>query len=529
MNLRFFLPHARLLGIALLFGSLAPANAVPVGLPAPPIARTPRQLQSPRVAQLQSKISRAQIFSAYDELSQIYTREGLFDDAARLERAQAPLYRRRRLEDAAIIHELRAANLQNELQLFRDVPTSAQNAGKLFTSAPLEPVLGCYLGAFIDRDESLGARFFDENGQFHRSPEQFLAATGALPGSLFMYLRYGQKFPSLWVSRLKAAGVVPHIAWEPTDLRLVNDDAYLRSFAEAARAADWPVFIRFASEMNGRWTPYHGNPALYRQKFKLVHRVLHARAPRLATIWCVNNPPLGNALDYYPGDDGCDWVGVNFYAVPYHENRRDRPAFDENPLALLDPIYRRFAARKPIAVCEFAASHQSVVDGKPIPDFAIEKLSLLYGALPLRYPRVKMVNWFDMNTLGLKLPGKTLNNYLLTANPQVLGAWRRATATPHYLTRYASLGQPLPPVARPLSGQLRGQNRIRIWAKNYLTRPRLFVALDDKIIFRAQNSGAHAFDLDVSKLRPGRHSLTAYLYDARGRFQRATTAVFSVR
>lgn len=377
---------------------------LPPPLPSPPVRKSLRTLRDPRVLALLGKIRRARIFGAYRQLIQIYEQHGYFEEAAQYRREQAALYRAKNLHDAAIIEENRAAEIETNLRIFLDTPTTAKAAGKLFTGAPAEPVLGCYNGAFIDRDDSLGPPFHDENFQTHRAPEQFVAKTGRSAGSLFMYLRYGNRFPAAWVARLKKAGVIPHIAWEPHSLHEVRDDAYLQSFARACRAADWPIFFRFASEMNGYWTPYHGNPPLYREKFRLVHRVLHRHAPRVATVWCVNNPPLGKAFEYYPGDDGCDWVGVNFYSVPWHENRRDRPAFRENPLALLDPIYRRYAARKPIAICEFAASHQAGLDKKVIPDFAEEKLSLVYGALPLLYPRVKLVDWFNMNTIRYPTP-----------------------------------------------------------------------------------------------------------------------------
>ncbi|RYG68708.1 hypothetical protein EON80_11090, partial [bacterium] len=427
--------------------------------------KTARDLKDPRIPDLQRKIDRAKIFGAYDGLIDIYKKNGLFDAAAQLERAQVPLYEKKKLKDAAIIHANNAGSLDNQLELYADVTTTAKGAGKLYTGAPLEPVLGCYSGAFIDRDDTLGAGFQTANWQTHRTPEQFLAKSGRLPGSLFIYLQYGRPFPTEWVLKLKEANVIPHIAWEPKSLAAVQNDDYLHGFARAAREADWPVFIRFASEMNGFWTPYNGNPKLYREKFRLVHRILHQHAPRLATIWCVNNPPLANALDYYPGDDACDWVGVNLYSVPFHENRRDKPAFDESPLALLDPIYNRFAVKKPIAICEFAAAHQSAVDMKVIPDFAIDKINQLYGALPLKYPRVKMINWFNMDTIKYPTPGKSRNNYLLMKHPRVIKAWREATGSAHFLTGYQRLADQLPPLARPLNTQkLTGRVRVRVWA-----------------------------------------------------------------
>jgi hypothetical protein len=120
---------------------------------------------------------------------------------------------------------------------------------------------------------------------------------------------------------------------------------------------------------------------------------------------------------YYPGDDGCDWVGINLYSVAYYDNNPRRPAFQDNPLALIDPIYKMYAARKPIAICEYAASHMAAVDRKPRVGLAVEKMSLLYGALPRLYPRIKMIDWFNMNNLLNARPGRQLNNYSLTSIP----------------------------------------------------------------------------------------------------------------
>jgi hypothetical protein len=133
-----------------------------------------------------------------------------------------------------------------------------------------------------------------------------------------------------------------------------------------------------------------------------------------------------------------------------------------------------------------------------------------------------------MNTIRYPTPGKTLNNYALPENPDVLKAWREATSSPHYLSSYLRLGDPLPPVMRPLGGQkLSGPQRFRVWAKTSVGAHKLYVALDDKIIYRAQRVGAHSFQLDTSTLKKGKHMLVAYLYDTKNRFQRSATAVFT--
>jgi len=524
----------------------------------PPLARVlpALPLQTPisgaRVAQLQGQITRYKLLAAYRELVQLNKGAGLYDEAARLNREQAAYYRAKGMGDAAQIAQNEALSLQSQLRVFVETPVSAQNAADRTTSAVNEPVTGCYLGAFIDRDDNLGAPFYEEDrSQTYRSPEQFMDATGRNLGSQFTYLTYGKPFPRAWANRLRARGTIPHIAWEPTTSKRytsnarrlgdVRDDSYLRGFAEEVRDFDFPVFIRFASEMNGFWTHsqygWDGNAALYREKFRLVNRVLHQVAPRAATIWCVNNPPLDthlsngkpvSYLDYYPGDDGCDWVGINFYSVPFHEDKLNQPAFDENPLALLEPVYRQFSARKPIAVCEFAASHEANADRKVRPEFAAAKIRLVYGALPLLYPRVKLVDWFNLNSIKYRTAGKTPNNYLLTDNTQVLRAWQDATQGRYYLQSFLGIGDPIPPVYRALNGQfIPAPTRIGVWARNFGPDGTVYLGLDGHSWTQARSGGATYLDFNPRALGSGSHTLSALLYDARNRFQKRVDVKFS--
>jgi hypothetical protein len=285
------------------------------------------------------------------------------------------------------------------------------------------------------------------------------------------------------------------------------------------RALDWPVFIRFAGEMNGDWTPYHGNSALYREKFRLVHRVLHRRAPKVATIWCVNSVPSDTIPDYYPGDDGCDWVGINLYSTPFYDNDRTRSAFLDSPLTLIDPIYKRYAARKPIAICEYGASHMASLDRKLRNDFAIDKMSQLYSALPRLYPRIKMISWFNSNNLRHARPGRQLNNYSLTEQPTILNAYRKLISSPYFLGAPEEHDDE-PPLPRPLkAGQgTPEQARFSIWVKTYVPRPTVLVKVGEDIVYAGRQPGAHAVNVDLESLRAGRLPLTVYVYDDKGWF-----------
>ena len=466
---------------------LTPPN-LPLSLPGPPQIVVRRDA---RIRQLEAKLDRFAAFETYRQLAAHHLELGNTSAAAQIFRTQAALYRRKGLEDAAQIQENLAA--QNEISV--RVFAARADAPPHFSGAPLEPARGCYLGAFIDLDEGLGAPFQGDNYQSHRTPAQFESTVGRSLGSVFTYVKYGN-FPRRWLQMCKAQGVIPQIAWEPDNLNQVQDDAYLRSCERFLRDLDWPVWVRFAGEMNGDWTPYHGNPALYRQKFRLVNRVLHAGGARVATIWCVNSVPLENIESYYPGDDGCDWVGVNLYSTPFLDNDRARAAFRNSPLTLLDPIYKRFSARKPIAICEYAASHQAAVDMKVRPQFAIEKMSLLYGALPLLYPRVKMISWFDNNTLLHAEPGRQLNNYRLTEVPQIEETFRQLTATPHFLKGFPPGPANAPALREIKPGEpLQSGERIWIWATSASAQPAFYLEQNGRTVYGGKRYGKHVTDL----------------------------------
>jgi hypothetical protein len=250
-----------------------------------------------------------------------------------------------------------------------------------------------------------------------------------------------------------------------------------------------------------------------------VHRILHRHAPRVATIWCVGNPPLKNVAAYYPGDNGCDWVGVNFYSVPFYENNPHRPALLDSPLSLLDPIYKMFAARKPIAICEYGASHRPALDKILRNDFAISKMAAVYGALPRLYPRVKLIDWFDMNSMRHPTAGKTLNDYTLTDQSAVMQAYRSVTAAPYFLSRFQRLGDPNPPLPRPLlaDSKFRDVVRLSVWTDFQQAGRKVLLSVGGRIIYASARPGAHEIGLDLTRFPIGRQSLLVAIYDARNR------------
>jgi hypothetical protein len=354
----------------------------------------------------------------------------------------------------------------------------------------------------------------DENWQTHREAEEFEERVGKQHASLFCYLGFGRPFPFEWADRLKRRGIIPHIAWEPTSLLWVDEPSVERFAGELARF-DAPVFIRFAGEMNGDWTPYHDDPKTYRETFRMVHRIISRRAPKAALIWCVNTIPEGNIDAYYPGDDAVDWVGVNMYNVPFFDNDPARPADHVHPADLLAHVYKKYSKKKPIAICEYAASHQSAVDQKARPELAITKIAQLYSALPRLYPRVKLVDWFDCDNLKHARAGRQLNNYSLTENAAIQDAYRRAVSTEHYLGRAEE--RPSEEL-RPLKGDtVRGVVKLSAWIRAPIEKPKVYIVAGDRVLYAGDQPETVACRWDTRKHANGKVMLRLLVLDRQNR------------
>ncbi len=293
-----------------------------------------------------------------------------------------------------------------------------------YVRAKYEPDEGIYLGAYVLQDIAI-----------NYSMAKFNQLTEKKHASFFRYLGYGKPFPAEWVEKVKSAGAVPHIALEPNDgLGKVADDEYLRTFAREAKNSGVPIFLRYASEMNGDWTQYSGNPELFIQKWRLVHDVLAEEAPNVIMVWTVFTFPESTIDSFYPGDEFVDWVGVNIYNVVFHNNSLENKADYEDPLKLLNYVYNTYSYKKPIQISEYGATHYASTDGKYYIDFAREKISRLYGNLPEKYPRVKSVYYFDVNNLVNAPPGRKINDYSVTNDPEILETYASLVKNNKYLT-----------------------------------------------------------------------------------------------
>ena len=473
---------------------------------------------------------RAETARGYRQLADEGVARGDYQQAAEDYRAEAAVYSRLGDVNAAKIEEMKAQRWSTTVRLYTTTAPDPTSARRLFTGAKYEPVYGCYLGGYVEADDSLSDAA-DSRGRRLPQEEAFDDVVGKRLATFFQYVHYGEPFPR-WAGEVSRRGIAPHIAFEPNDgLDVVRDDAYLQRFARQAAACKMPVFLRFAAEMNGDWTNYHDNPALYRRKFRLVHDVMARLAPNVVMVWCPNTIPEDTIDEYYPGDDVVDWVGVNFYSVLHHDNNPSVPADFEHPVSMLKYIYAKYSARKPIAICEYGASHRESlapdVDRSPV---AAAKILELFAAIPREFPRVKLIDIFDCDNLRHARAGRRLNDYSVTNSPSVLAAFREAVAPDFYLSsvpgppNVESGSADLPPTdlptyVHPITPDLAmtGIARVSAFIKTYEDRPTVVYSVDGHVIRRLVSPGDYSIDLDTSKLSPGKHVLGVRVIDSYGR------------
>jgi tetratricopeptide (TPR) repeat protein len=442
----------------------------------------------------------------YRLLAEAYEGAGNYPKAVEAYRKEAAIYRKKGDVNAAIIEEGKANALDVEFNIYYTKPV---NKVEKLNLAKGEPERGCYIGAYIEDDRRISGNF-----------EKFNKYTGKNHSTFYAYLKYGEPFPSTWCNEIKRLGAIPHIAWEPDGLDTVQDDDYSQKFAEEAAKIDWPIFLRFASEMNGDWTPYNGNPSLYKEKFRLVHDIFEKRAPKVIMLWTPNSIPQSNIKDYYPGDDCVDWVGVNIYSVHHHGSDLSHSAEHEDPTYLLEYVYNLYGRKKPLHISEFAGTHFCKACGKHVKDFGISRMYQMYSSIATKFPRVKCIDWFDCDTInetGYEVSSP--NDYSLTDDLQFLNAYRKLIALDWFLGNLNSDGTPnLPSYSFSLMTEktvLSGKVIISSFIRSYLKKPQVIYYIDG---VKVESSVPPFYmEIDGKKFKKGLHTLKAELKgDGRG-------------
>lgn len=196
--------------------------------------------------------------------------------------------------------------------------------------------------------------------------------------------------------------------------------------------SDIPIFLRIGAEMNIWSVP--AAPSDFIDSFRYIAGIAKAECSNVATVWSVAHASSWNINmdDYYPGDEYVDWVGISAYMNKHFLGQEwsDAEKFNEvvfsagdsaDPVKLVSEIVEKYGSRKPIMLAESGASHTVRPMGKDTTDWAVTKLRQMYNYLPMVYPQIKLIMYFDV-----VMPNET-NDYALYSNDRMLSAYNDTT------------------------------------------------------------------------------------------------------
>ena len=218
-------------------------------------------------------------------------------------------------------------------------------------------------------------------------------------------------------------GSIPLFTWQPQNSSLgvtqsftlasiTNGiyDAYITTWAIAAKNWGHPFFLRFAHEMNGNWYPWgagvNGNTAAqYVQMWRHVHDIFTSvGATNVTWVWCVNFVNgLPAVSQFYPGDNYVDWISLDGYCR--EPSTSDFSALAASTMTQLTNI----APGKPIMVAETGCNQL-------VPNKSQWFLNALTNYLPIVQPRVKAWVYFnstnsDGNDWRITSPASAVTGY----------------------------------------------------------------------------------------------------------------------
>lgn len=391
--------------------------------------------------------------------------------------------------------------------------------------ARLEPARGILLGAYVDASGVSG------------SPPLLAPALRDFAVA-FRYWKFTAStdpvkvFPGRFAQAVKANGGALHLALEPGMPLSSISDAIILRFARAAQGSGVPIFLRFASEMNDSQNAWSRDPALYRTTFARVARLVRAQAPNVAMVWMPMPGDLSRMATYYPGADAVDWAGLSLYSLPFENGDVRQPRLNAHPLDLVRAFYDRYAPAHPIQLSEYAASHRSgAAPGQDYSAFAAQQLREVYWGAWLTMPRLKNINWLDLDMLAGANGGKVRqrrNDYRLFTSPAKWSAFGALRSQDVFLNRWSAVGAagrsavPTPWPAQVLAGQRASG---ALWVQ--LTQParEVRVRLDGRPV-QVEATLPHRFTLEAGLLTPGPHRLEVQILGASGQVLLSDTRAF---
>lgn len=270
---------------------------------------------------------------------------------------------------------------------------------------------------------------------------------------ILLYIDYGN-MPNDWdyhiLNQARERNQAVEVAWNIQGQGsalwdIPNQSAYVSSFmSELNKYSDVPMYLRIGAEMN-IWGD-KPDPEAFQQAFRFLADAAHNQTKHVATVWSVSHASEWNTNmeDFYPGDAYVDWVGISAYLIRHFQGqewpidqRFNEVCFNAgdaaDPIMVVKEAIEKFGDRKPIMLAECGSAHTTVSMGMDNTDWAVNHLRRMYWFVPMAYPQVKLIAYFNTYV------APETNDYALKHNTALENTYESLVRAPHFIqNQYAA-------------------------------------------------------------------------------------------
>ncbi len=303
-----------------------------------------------------------------------------------------------------------------------------------------------------------------------------------------------------------------------------NINEYNANLAEiAAFLNNYPnmkVFLRFAAEFDV-WTTMP-EPQSFINAYRYVSDYFKQNCKNVAMVWSPNQVSgfYTNVDDYYPGDEYVDWVGMSSYYQPYFQGNKNvedkyqeiffKTGINSEPYLAVKNIVEKYGDRKPIMISESGFSHYVNTIGEDTTTFALERMEDFYAYLPIMYPQIKLIAYFD------KTFDHESDNFSLLQNSALEQNYLKYTKNPRFIQDSENNTSPV--YYSELYQDMTLSNLVNLYTYSHIYGERISYVeyyVDSQFI-TSSNKAPYIATIDLSNFENGRHSIVAKSYTASG-------------
>ena len=216
-------------------------------------------------------------------------------------------------------------------------------------------------------------------------------------------------------------------------------DSYLKEISDMFKKyPNTPIYLRFAAEFN-IWDTM-SDPDEFITAFRYVSNYFKQRNDNVAIVWSPNQTSnwYVNLDDYYPGDEYVDWIGISLYAEKYFLGDRNQSELNQiafktginsDPVIAVKEIIEKYGKRKPVMISESGCGHKLVKSGENTTDFALQRLKEYYLYLPMVYPQIKLIAYFDKYVNG----ATETDDFRLSSNTRLQNEYLKLVKGPRFI------------------------------------------------------------------------------------------------